>query len=243
MIVQVLIFAFLTFLSTFLGGILALKLKNKLPLIMGFAAGVILGVVFFDIFPEIINQVNQYNFDSLPIMIALVIGFLAFHILEKTILIHHAHEKQYAQHTHPKVGILSALALAGHSFMDGLGIGLGFQVSQDIGILVAMAVISHDFTDGMNTVALMLTHKNTEKKTMAFLFLDAIAPFLGAFSTLFFTLSPWALTIYLGAFAGFLLYIGASDILPEAHSQNSSLKLIGLTILGVVLVFFISNLY
>jgi len=72
---------------------------------------------------------------------------------------------------------------------------------------------------------------------MAFLFLDAIAPFLGAFSTLFFTLSPWALTIYLGAFAGFLLYIGASDILPEAHSQNSSLKLIGLTILGVVLVF------
>jgi len=148
---------------------------------MGFAAGVILGVVFFDIFPEIINQVNQYNFDSLPIMIALVIGFLAFHILEKTILIHHAHEKQYAQHTHPKVGILSALALAGHSFMDGLGIGLGFQVSQDIGILVAMAVISHDFTDGMNTVALMLTHKNTEKKTMAFLFFRCYCSFFGRF--------------------------------------------------------------
>jgi len=60
------------------------------------------------------------------------------------------------------------LALAGHSFMDGVGIGLGFQVSQSIGILVAIAVISHDFTDGMNTVSLMLSHKNTEKKTIAF---------------------------------------------------------------------------
>ncbi|HPD19793.1 MAG TPA: ZIP family metal transporter [Candidatus Pacearchaeota archaeon] len=243
MITQVLIFAFLTFLSTFLGGVLALRLKNKLPLIMGFAAGVILGVVCFDIFPEIINQVNQYNFDPLPAMVALAIGFLVFHILEKTILIHHTHEEEYAQHTHPQVGILSAIALAGHSFMDGLGIGLGFQVSQSMGMLVALAVISHDFTDGMNTVTLMLTHKNTEKKTLAFLFLDAIAPFLGALSTLFFTFSPWALTIYLGAFAGFLLYIGASDILPEAHSQNSSLKLVGLTVLGVVLVFLISSLY
>jgi len=54
MITQVLIFAFLTFLSTFLGGVLALRLKNKLPLIMGFAAGVILGVVCFDIFQKLL---------------------------------------------------------------------------------------------------------------------------------------------------------------------------------------------
>lgn len=242
MLIQILGFALITFISTFLGGILALKLKDKLHLIMGFAAGVILGVVCFDIFPEIITQINQYGFNSRQIMIALVAGFLIFHILEKTILIHHSHEEEYAQHKHPQVGILSALALAGHSFMDGVGIGLGFQVSQSIGILVAIAVISHDFTDGMNTVSLMLSHKNTEKKTIAFLLLDAVAPFLGAITTLFFTLSPWALTIYLAGFAGFLLYIGASDILPEAHSQNSSLKLIGLTILGVLLIFLISYL-
>jgi zinc transporter ZupT len=45
----------------------------------------------------------------------------------------------------------------------------------------------------------------------------------------------------LGFFAGFLLYIGASDILPEAHSKNSSSKLIGLTILGALLVFLITR--
>ena len=237
----IIIFALITFFSTFLGGLLALRLKNKLHLIMGFTAGVILGVVFFDIFPEIIEQVNFYQFDAMPVMIALVAGFLIFHILEKTILIHHAHENEYAEHKHPQVGIFSALALAGHSFMDGVGIGLGFQINPGVGILVAMAVISHDFTDGMNTVTLMLTHKNTERKAIAFLLIDALAPILGAATTLFFVFSPFNLIIYLGFFAGFLLYIGASDILPEAHSKNSSLKLIGLTILGVIFIFFISR--
>lgn len=239
---EIIIFALLTFVSTFLGGILAVKLKNKLHLIMGFAAGVILGVISFDILPEIIEQINKYGFEPIQIMIALVSGFLIFHVLEKTLLIHHAHEEEYAEHKHPNVGIASALALAGHSFMDGASIGLGFQISPSIGVLVAIAVISHDFTDGMNTVTLMLSHKNTTKKALSFLLIDAIAPILGAISTLFFTFSPFALTLYLGFFAGFLLYIGASDILPEAHSKNSSLGLIGLTILGVIFIFAITQL-
>jgi ZIP family zinc transporter len=239
--INAIIFSALTFVSTFAGGILAIKLKNKLHLIMGFTAGVILGVVAFDVFPEIIEQINTYRFNSIEVMIALVSGFLVFHILEKTILIHHAHEDEYAEHKHPDVGVVSALALAGHSFMDGIGIGLGFQINPALGVLVAIAVISHDFTDGMNTVTLMLAHKNTQKKSIIFLIIDSLAPILGAISTLFFTCSPYFLTIYLGFFAGFLLYIGASDILPEAHSKNSSLKLIGLTILGVVFVFLVSR--
>lgn len=161
--------------------------------------------------------------------------------MEKTILIHHAHENEYADHKHPRVGIFSALALTGHSFMDGVGIGLGFQINPAMGLLVAIAVISHDFTDGMNTVSLMLINHNTVKKAKIFLALDAAAPVLGAFATLFFKVSPHFLVLYLGVFAGFLLYIGASDILPEAHSKQSSLKMIGLTVLGAVLIFAISR--
>jgi zinc transporter ZupT len=156
-------------------------------------------------------------------------------------VIHHGHEDEYAEHRHPHVGVLSALALAAHSLMDGVGIGLGFQVSPSVGILVAIAVISHDFTDGMNTVILMLTHKNTIQKAKWFLFIDALAPIVGAVSTLFFKLSSSFLILYLGFFAGFLLYIGASDILPEAHSKKSSLKTIGLTIAGVLFIFLITR--
>ncbi len=210
-------------------------------MIMGFTAGVLLGVVSFEIFPEIIEQIKTNNFKPIEPMIALVAGFLLFHILEKVILIHHAHESDYAEHKHPHVGILSALALAGHSFMDGVGIGLGFQINAAVGLLIAIAVISHSFTDGMNTVGLMFNHNNSDKKSKIFLLLHAIAPILGALSTLFFKVPPRFLVLYLGFFAGFLLYIGASDILPEAHSKHSSFKLIGLTLLGVIFIFIVAR--
>ncbi len=236
------IFSAATFFSTLLGGLFAIKFKNKLHYIMAFAAGVLLGVVTFDIFPEIIEQVKINNFNPTGVMVALICGFLIFHILEKSILIQHCHDEDcFAHHKHPQIGIASALALAGHSFMDGVGIGLGFQVSPSVGLLVAIAVISHDFTDGMNAVGLMLNHRNSTKKSALFLLLVAITPILGAISTLFFALPTYFLVLYLGFFAGFLLYIGASDILPEAHSEHSSYKLIGLTVLGTLFIFIITH--
>ncbi len=89
-------------------------------LIMGFTAGVLIGVFSFDIMPEIMDLVSEYKIEPTYVMMAFVIGFIAFHIFEKTILIHHSHEREYADHKHPHVGVLSAAALIGHSFMDGL---------------------------------------------------------------------------------------------------------------------------
>lgn len=242
MIIEPLLFSVVTFASTFLGGLFAVKFKSKLHYIMAFAAGVLLGIVAFDIFPEIIEMVHEFNFPAIHVMVALVTGFLLFHILEKSILLHSHSEEHFPKHKHPRVGVFSALALAGHSFMDGVAIGLGFQVNSAIGILIAIAVISHDFTDGMNTVSLMLNHKNTDKKARLFLLITALTPVLGVLSTFFFSVPAYFLYLYLGFFAGFLLYIGASDILPEAHSEHSSYKLIGLTILGSLFIFTITRL-
>ena len=235
------IFIFLTFISTFLGGLFGLKYKDKMNLILGLTAGVILGVIAFDIFPEIITMTGRLGINSTSPMIALVCGFLIFHIAEKFLLIHHSHEDQYGPHTHPSVGKFQALALAGHSFLDGIGIGLAFQISGATGILIAIAVISHDFSDGLNTVSMMILHKNTNKQALQFLFVDSLAPVLGIISTLFFTLSEKSLLIYLGFFAGFLLYIGVSDILPEAHSKNSSMKTVLMTVIGVLFIFLITR--
>ena len=228
-----------TFLSTLAGGFMAIKNLKRLHYILGFTAGVILGVVAFDLLPEIFSLVTEHHFDATKPMIALVVGFLVFHIFEKGLLIHHAHEHEYGLHKHPQVGLLSALALSGHSFLDGVGIGLGFQVNNTVGVVVAIAVIGHDFADGLNTVTLMLTHKNSIVKATKLLFLDAVAPVLGVLSTFLFQLSPTQLIIYLGFFTGFLLYIGASDILPQAHEENSSRLTIALTVLGAFLMFLI----
>lgn len=235
------IFTILTFVSTFLGGLVGLKYKDKLHLILGFTAGVLLGVVAFDIFPELIELLDKTGTEPIVAMGALVVGFLIFHILEKLLIIHHAQEEEYGEHKHPTIGVFSALALSGHSFLDGVGIGLGFQVSPTIGIVVAIAVISHDFSDGLNTVSLMLAHKNTIGRAKKLLFLDAIVPVLGVLSTLLFTVPDKILVLYLGFFAGFLLYIGASDILPEAHAKHPSHLTILMTVIGVTFIFLISR--
>lgn len=233
--------AFIAFLSTLAGGVFALKNSDRLHRILGYTAGIILGVIAFDILPEIFRSLQELRLDPTGPMVALVLGFLLFHIIEKTILLHHSQESDYGKHHHPHVGLASALALSGHSFLDGVGIGLGFQVDARIGIAVAIAVIAHDFSDGLNTVSVMLMHKNNNRRALVLLLLDAFAPVLGATSTLLFHASPKGLLIYLGFFAGFLLYIGTSEILPEAHSDHSSYGTMALTVLGVLFMFVVTR--
>lgn len=234
--------AFGTFLSTLAGGVTAIKNKKYIHHILGFTAGIILGVIAFDILPELFEIVHTNNLSTTLPMIALVVGFLVFHVVEKSVLMHHAHEADYGKHKHPHVGLVSALALCGHSFLDGFGIGLGFQVNPAVGLAVAVAVIGHDFADGLNTVSLMLAHKNNTKRAVTLLFMDALAPILGVIAANFLALSDKQLVIYLGFFAGFLLYIGASDILPQAHEESSSKLTILLTILGAAAMFGITRL-
>jgi ZIP family zinc transporter len=239
---SVILFSLASLLSTFAGGLFALKFNDRLHYILSFTAGVLLGVVSFDVVPEVFALSREQGISADGAMIALVAGFLVFHSLEKFVLVHHAHEEDYAPHHHPKVGILSALALIGHSVLDGVGIGLAFQVSHAVGVVVAIAVIAHDYCDGLNTVSLMLVHRNSKRRAFAMLALDAVAPVLGAASTLAFQVPINLLMLFLGFFAGFLLYIAASDILPEAHSQapeGTVISLIGLTTLGATLIYFV----
>ncbi len=224
------------------GGYLAFKSRHNLNRALGFTAGIILGLIAFDLLPEISKITNSTGLDITWPMIALVTGFLLFHVVEKLILIHHAHAPEYAPHQHPYVGIASAIALSGHSFLDGVAIGIAFQVNSVVGAAVAIAVVSHRFADGFNTTNLMLYHQNKPALAKKMLGIAASMPILGALSTQLFDFSERSLAIYLGFFAGFLLYIGASDILPQAHSKQSSRSTIGLTVLGTLFMFAVTRL-
>lgn len=219
-------------LSTTAGGLLALRLRARLPLLMGFSAGVVIGVVCFDLLPEIMAQTAEGGFEARAVTGALAGGFLLFHVLEKLIVIHHHDDCEHHDHKHPSVGVLSALALSGHSFLDGVGIGLGFQASWQVGVIIGLAVLAHNFVDGMNTVILMTVNRNTPRRALLYLALDALAPALGLLAARFLSPSPFQLTLYLAFLAGFLLYMGASHILPEAHSEKSSVSVIALTLAG-----------
>lgn len=231
------------FLAAVVGGLFAIRYHGKrFNHILGFTAGIILGVIAFDVLPEMFEIIHEFELDPTWVMVTLVVGFLLFHIAEKLLLIHHQHETQYGKHRHPKVGVLSAMAIGGHSLLDGIGIGLAFQVNVAVGLAVSIALIAHRFADGLNTATLMLAHKNSVSATLKLVFVNGALPLVGALSTLFFALPEEFLAYYLAFFAGFLLYIGASDILPQAHDEKSDRTTIVLTILGVAAMFLVIQL-
>src|ERR1700748_3564699 len=116
------------FASTLAGGAMALRYRDRLHYLLGFTAGVLLGVVAFDLLPEVFELAHTHSFEPGAAMIALVVGFLLFHSLEKFVLVHPAQEEHYTHHHHPNVGLASAAVLAGHSCMDGRALGLGLPV-------------------------------------------------------------------------------------------------------------------
>jgi len=224
------------FITTAVGGFFALRLKDSLHLILGFSAGAVIGVAFFDLLPEAFNLAQRSGGARAPLFIAL--GFIGYMLLDRIIFFnaqHEAHSDDVHAHTHS--GLLGAGSLALHSLLDGLAIGLSFQVSSVVGTIVTIAVLTHDFSDGINTVSMVLKGGGTRKEALMWLLIDAAAPVVGIFSTLFFVLSESMLASLLAIFCGFFIYIGASDLLPESHHQHPKALTSALTILGITVMY------
>ncbi len=238
----ILLLTVLAALAALAGGYVAIKSQAKLYIAMAVTAGLVLGLVAFDLLPEIFEGAKVSGIDPIVPMVAYVVGFLLFHIVEKFILVHEGVELEYGPHRHPKLGIIRAIALIGHSFLDGLSIGVGFQVSTAVGTTVALAVIGHRFADGLDTASFMLHHKNSVGRVRQFLGVVIVMPILGGLVSMVYSFSEALLTVYLGFFAGLLMYIAASNILPQAHTRSSSIKSVGYTIFGVMFIFLITQL-
>jgi ZIP family zinc transporter len=225
----------LAFVCTLLGGLFALKFKDKLHLILGFSAGAVVGVAFFDLIPEALELAGT-QYDPATVMSIVAIGFLAYMILDRLFVMHN-HTEEDHDHAHAHRGNFGAGSLSFHSFLDGIGIGLAFQVSNSLGVIVAIAVLAHDFSDGINTVGMIIKSGGSKKDAFKWLCLDAIAPVLGVVSTLFFSVSEVTLGIILSVFSGFFLYIGASDLLPESHHNHPTIWTTVATIIGLAVMF------
>lgn len=226
------LYAFSAFLMTLAGGAFAFRYQRYLLYIMAFSSGLLIGVAFFDLIPDVTAAAFARSIPVRTLMIVVAFGFLAIFLLEKLTVIHS--EKQHdAPGHHHHVGIIGAAGLSFHSFLDGLAIGVGFEAGTRIGFLVLLAVVAHDFADGLNTVTFMLAARNNAARTILLLVIDAIAPVVGALCTRVISIDPGLVIYQLSFFAGFLLYLGASDLLPQVHEEPSG-ALILATIGGLV---------
>ncbi len=235
----ILVFAIVTFLSTLVGGLIALRFARILPYFFAFAAGSLIAVSFFDLLPESLELAESINLSLRYVMITVVGSFLFFSLLERYVLTHHYHEEESEEHGHI-MGPVGAGSLVVHSFLDGVAIGAAFQVNIDVGIIVSLAVIFHDFTDGINTVTLMLKYKHHTRNATIFLLLDALAPVAGVFIATAFSVSPFVLSLVLAGFVGEFLYIAATNLLPETRKQRNW-KMALAMIAGILLIFALTS--
>ena len=229
--------AALTAIATSAGGFLAIKSRDRLHLVLGLSAGLLLGLVAFDLLPEVF-ELNSNTFGNVRVVaIAFVLGFLALHFAEQFFGSHEPAESDYGhEHKHSAniAGTLGALAMGGHVFLDGVALGLSFKVSNALGIAVFIAILSHAFSDGLNTVSLLIKSGHWTKRAIALLALDAIMRIAGAALGSYVVISDATLSLYLAMFSGFVIYLATSHILPEAHSRHPSRITMLATIAGVI---------
>ena len=236
---NIVVIACAAFLATLAGGLFALKLKDKLHLVLGFSAGAVVAVAFFDLVPEAVDLARA---ETAPFAILswTALGFFLYLAVDRVQFLHgHPHEhhshNDHANGAHKAT--LRAGSLSAHSFLDGMAIGVAFKASTALGVAVTIAVLAHDCSDGINTTNVVLKNRGTHSQALRWIFADALAPAAGLAVTQFLAIPPHYLAISLALFAGFFLYIGASDLIPESHHAHPKFLTTAMTLLGAAVIY------
>jgi zinc transporter ZupT len=206
--------------ATMLGGLAALRLRQRLHLVLGFSAGAVIAVAFFDLLPEALNLGAD---TPRTIVTAAAVGFFLYLLFDRL-----AKGRDGTSWR----GRIGAGSLSAHSLLDGFAIGIAFQAGQAVGLVVAVAVLVHDFSDGLNTVNVVVKNGGERRTARNWLVIDAVAPLIGAGLSLVVAPPRAILALLLAGFSGLFLYIGASDLLPESQRAFPRLWTTIATLLG-----------
>jgi zinc transporter ZupT len=231
-----------TCVATMIGGWVGISLRDRLHLVLAFSAGAVIGVAFFDLLPEAVELGASAGPHALvgprAILAMAGLGFLLYLLLDRSLPSH-------ADTTAGRRDLRRAWAAAGsfaiHSFLDGFAIGVGFQASRAVGIAVAVAVLAHDFSDGLNTVSVVLRNGGERRSAFRWLIVDAVAPVVGALTSMALTIPAQGLAIVLALFSGFFLYVGGSDLLPESHHAHPRLLTTFATVAGALCLYVVAQ--
>jgi zinc transporter ZupT len=224
------------FAATMTGGMMALKLAGRLPLVMGFSAGAVIGVAFFDLAPEALES-GAGLYEPRTLLAVAALGFFLYVVLDRLVARHDCEGQ-----ANPARGMLGAASFSAHSVLDGFAMGLAFQASREIGLVVATAVLAHDFADGLNTVNVVTKNGGSRSFALRWLAMDAVAPVIGASLSLLIAPGRDVLALLLALFCGFFLHIGASGLLPESHRAYPRPSTTFATLLGAAFLYGVTAL-
>ena len=217
--------------ATMTGGLMALKLAERLPLVLGFSAGAVIGVAFFDLAPEAIAA-GHGIYDPRSLLAIAAGGFFLYVVIDRLVA---RHDCEGGPNT--TRGLIGAASFSAHSILDGFAMGIALQAGPEIGLIVAAAVLAHDFADGLNTVNVVMRHGASGSAALRWLAADAAAPVLGVCLSFLIAPSPATMSLVLAGFGGFFLYIGACDLLPASQRAKAGLSTLAATFAGAAFLY------
>ena len=217
--------------STLLGGLLAVRGRRFLPVLIAVGAGLLLGAAFLDLMPEALGLGSAAGMDAGKVLGLTLVFFLVFMAVESFL------DGQRARADGLKgrqaLGRFAGGMMILHSFRDGMAIGAAFAASHAAGYAVTLGICAHDLGDGMNTVLLTTGGRRPRRADYLFLAADAVAPFLGGLVTIWWLVSSRWAVVLLALAGGFFLQMATSDLLPRVRDvEGRRGVLLGAVMLG-----------
>jgi zinc and cadmium transporter len=227
--------------ATVCGGLLALRFRRYMFLLIAVGAGLLLGAAFLDLLPEAIALAGGGVMPASNVLALTLLAFLSFLGIENA-MDHLVQRGNSAKSSRKTVGRMAGAMLIFHSFRDGMAIGAAYAASHPAGYVVAVGIAAHDLGDGMNTVILSTGGEEPEWADYLFLLLDALAPLAGGLLTVWWVISSLNAVILLTLAAGFFIQMATSDFLPEVRRSEGPRRYLMPSVLMGTGVIYVANL-
>lgn len=202
-------------------GVLLIGLKKNvldkiLLLLVGFAAGGLIGGAFLHLLPEAAEH------DIHSAFLYTILGFTVFFIMERYFHWRHCHNGQCGVHT---FAYLNLIGDGAHNFTDGLIIAVSYNISIDFGIITTMAIIFHEIPQEIGDYAILIYAGFSRGKALFYNFICSLTAVVGGITGYFLSENIANISqLLVPLTAGGFIYVAASDLIPELHKQTDSKK-------------------
>ncbi len=222
-----------TMIGASIGVIVRNPSKKLLGTIMGFAGGLMLAVVVFELIPEAINKTN-----ILFTVIFYSIGIGIVMLIEKITA-----KKSMETSNYMKVAIITSLGLMLHNLPEGIIMGCGFLVEQNLGVQMSVIIALHDIPEGIAVTAPLMASNVKVGKIIIYAFLTALPTALGAaLGVMAGKISDFYLGLSLALASGIMMYVVFGELIPESNKLWSGILNTLSVIIGLTLGFIMINL-
>jgi zinc and cadmium transporter len=217
-----------------------------LPHLISLATGTLLGAAFIGLLPHALEGAGTANTPTITLCV--LIGVIAFFLLEKMVIWRHCHDEYCEEHAsdpriNPKLaaGTLILLGDGIHNFVDGILITAAFLTDLRLGIVTSLAVALHEIPQEVGDFAILLDSGFTRRKAFFYNLISSLTTVLGAlFAWISLPSSTSALPYILAITASSFIYIAVADLIPGLHKHTEireSVAQVVLITVGISLIY------